>query len=82
MVKFVAGPGKKNCVIGLGLSEKNVQRIRAGEPITIDFLELGLPWQGKIVIFHGETELKMMQGLKEAGFITDQTEQHIDPKLS
>jgi hypothetical protein len=59
MIKFLSGKNMPNCVIGLGLSDENVKRLTAGHPIIVDLLELGLPWQAKVLLFHGKTEKDM-----------------------
>ena len=57
MVKFSAdgGDGK---ILGLGISERNVQLLREGKPILIrsDELEQLTSWKGSIMLFYGKTE--------------------------
>ena len=79
MIKFLAGKDTKRQVIGLGLSEENVVRLRQGRPIHVDLLELGLPWQAEVLIFYGVTEQALREEL--AGLIGPETEVHNDPRL-
>lgn len=55
MIKFIGADGK---LIGFGLSEENVKRLKDGMPIKINGEEVGL--RGYVfTIFYGETEEKM-----------------------
>ena len=65
MIKF-----KADNLIGLGLSECNLKKLKEGKPITVNMSEMGFP-DMKIMIFYGETEEKMQQDL--AKFITPET---------
>jgi len=49
-------------MVGLGLSEGNLGRLREGKPIHIFGAEMGLPVD--IVIFWGETEEKLIEMCK------------------
>ena len=76
MIKFVGG-NANDPIIGLGLSFKNLKKLKQGQPILIDLGELGLV--GNILIFSGSTEQVMEGQLKE--FITDKTKINVDPRL-
>lgn len=80
MLKFLADRGKEK-LIGFGLSEGNLHKLREGKPIAIDLLEMNLPWNAKILIFYGKTEKDMEKELRAHGLISNKTEIHIDPKL-
>ena len=56
MIKFVGGDAN-DPIIGLGLSHKNLKKLKQGQPILIDLVELGLV--GNILIFSGSTEKEM-----------------------
>jgi hypothetical protein len=47
-----------------GLSEINLEKLKAGDPILFDLAELGLPSQ-KVFIFHGKDEDTMKQMMKD-----------------
>lgn len=70
MIKF-QGTGLDGVpIIGFGLSEANVQKLKEGMPVLIDVdhtKEL-LGVQARIVIFYGKTEEDMQEDLKTAGF--------------
>jgi hypothetical protein len=69
---------KSGNVIVLGLSRVNCERLMAGMPISLDATELG--FNGRIVIFFGETEQAMAAELTKQGLISDQTT--IDDRFS
>ena len=75
MIKFSAGDAN-DPIIGLGLSAKNMKRIKRGEPILIDLGELGLV--GNILIFAGTTEKEMERQLQD--FIGPDTKINVDPR--
>jgi hypothetical protein len=57
MIKAIGGrPGDQ--VVVLGLSYRNLERMRGGEPILADLAALGLPGL-KVAIFTGPTEEQM-----------------------
>lgn len=79
MVKFtMEEDGKK--VIGLGLSDGNLQLLRNDRIIHIDGAEMNLDFD--IIIFWGKTENEMCRQFKRAGMITDQTKLKISPDLT
>lgn len=76
MIKFVGGDAN-DPIIGLGLSFKNLKKLKAGQPILIDLVEMGLV--GNILIFSGSNEKEMEHQLK--AFMTDKTKINVDPRL-
>jgi len=69
MIKFTAKIGKGN-LIGIGLSFKNLQRLKKGKPIYIDLTKLGEK-EGALLIFAGKTENAMAKQLE--AFISSDT---------
>ncbi len=61
MIKFRA-EGKDGPLIGLGLSQENMDRMTAGQPVHVKLEELGL--EGDIVIFYGKTEDELQRTLQ------------------
>jgi hypothetical protein len=62
MVKAkLTGDGGKTLLL-FGLSEVNIRRLKAGEPIKVDLTEMGL--EGEMLIFYGESERDMALMLK------------------
>lgn len=51
-------------LIILGLSENNLEQLRKGRPIPIQFGEIGVPGDGEIVIMWGQTEKAIMQEIQ------------------
>lgn len=72
MIKAVCGE-----LVLLGLSHRNLDRLRNGEPIKINGGDLGL--KADIVIFAGKTEQTMHAELED--LIGPDTKVHIDPRL-
>jgi len=71
MVKFVRCE-KDGFVLGFGLSEENIKKLREGQPIRTDLKDLGFS-QGTAFIFYGRTEEEMDLELQRNGFITPDT---------
>jgi hypothetical protein len=69
MIKFLGPNGIKGVpVIGLGIDEENVRRLKEGMPILIDPEEVEKLFgvKAEILIFYGTTRQSMIQDLKEA----------------
>lgn len=75
IAQALAPLGKKLLLIGL--SEENLKRLKAGQPIYTSEKH-HLP-DLELFIFYGETEQKMMDVIK--GFISPDAEVHIDPRI-
>lgn len=52
----------------IGLSEENVKRLKAGQPIAFDMSAVGLP-PGRCVIIYGQTEDRIAKDLADGGFL-------------
>lgn len=70
MLKF-----RTDDLIGFGLSDKNILKLKNGKPIIIDMTELGVKGK-KVMIFYGKTEIDMQKELSE--FITKDTKYKSD----
>jgi len=70
MIKFL-GDHEGTPLVGLGLSEENVNRLKQGNPILIktDEVEKLLGVKAEIFIFYGQTEESMTADLKKTGLI-------------
>lgn len=83
MIKFLAKIETGN-LIGIGLSERNMELLKEGKPIKIDLDEMVTPAVGiqhaelqdlkHIFIFYGTTEEQMAEDLKDV--ISEQTLVH------
>lgn len=71
--------GKPPRTIVLGLSHKNLDMLKKNYPIRFDSGEIGLPPGTEILIFAGDTEQSMADGLEK--FIGPKTKVSISPKL-
>jgi hypothetical protein len=70
MIKFTAtNPNSGSKLIGLGITAANVELLKQGKPIHVKFSELGLPWDGEILLFFGETEDAIAKDLAAQGLI-------------
>lgn len=68
MLKF-KGQMRGRPLIGLGLTDENLARLRSDEPMIVDTQELGLEGGPYIVVFAGaEDEAGLAQYLADAGF--------------
>lgn len=72
MIKFTAQRAARK-LIGLGISEGNIKKLKQGKPIHIFGEELGFS-NVEIMIFYGATEQKMQEDLSE--FIGPETRIH------
>ena len=76
MIKFTGTfDGKPS--VGIGLSHKNLDKLKAGEYIHIHLAELNLPYDLTIFIFAGTTEEQMHKDFLEAGAIGPDTVTHL-----
>jgi hypothetical protein len=71
--------GKPVRLVVLGLSHKNLDKLREGQPIKFNGAAVRLDDDIEFLIFAGETEQAMQKEF--AQFIGPDTEVHIDPKL-
>jgi len=71
MIKGVAENELEGPLVFLGLSAENLRLLQEGRLILVQMSELG--FEGRIVIFYGETEEQMLHELKTQGFISAST---------
>jgi hypothetical protein len=64
MIKFTAVKDGK-LLIGLGLSEENIKRLRKGNPIVVDLADLGITFKAEVFIFTGKNEKTMKKDLEQ-----------------
>lgn len=68
MIKFIANGKNGGQVIGFGLSEENVKRMKSGDPVYLHLDELGI--EGiDVTIFYGQTEKTIVDDLRKQGLI-------------
>jgi hypothetical protein len=56
MVKFSATTATGSKLIGLGLTEENMEHLRAGKPIHVDLREVNLPFDVQVLVFAGKDD--------------------------
>jgi len=66
MIKFKAGDPPKQ-IVGFGLTEKNVEQIKAGHPIHVMGVELSIPFD--VMIFYGKDEREIADMFRQEGLI-------------
>lgn len=69
MVKFVLS-GQEGTVVGIGISDENVERLTQGIPIKVILKDLGIPGdppisQVRLFLFHGKTEQELDSIMRE-----------------
>jgi hypothetical protein len=57
----------KSSIVLLGLSEGNLELLKAKKPIVVDMTELG--GTGKIILMYGQTEADIMADLQKADIL-------------
>lgn len=71
----------KNPIFILGLSEVNIQRLKAGQPILSSLESFGVKTPGHVAIIYGQTEQAIADEMAKNGLIRDETVIHGDPKM-
>ncbi len=80
MMKFIADrKGRK--LIGFGLSDGNLEKLRQGMPILVKLQDMHPDLDFEVVIFWGKTEIDMQNDMARYGLIGDETRITIDPRL-
>jgi len=59
MVKFTASKDD-SIIVGLGIEEGNVERLREGRPIMVKLKDMGFAEPIEIMIFYGKTEADLV----------------------
>jgi predicted kinase len=70
-----------NPIFIMGLTEGNVQRLKAGQPILAPIASFGVDTPGQIAIMYGHSEQSIYDDMVSHGLINDQTIVHRDSKL-
>ncbi|MGA9768175.1 MAG: AAA family ATPase [Blastocatellia bacterium] len=73
---------RDNPLIVIGLSEGNITRLKAGQPIKASIRSFGVNLPGEIIVMYGETENEIAKRFRQADLITEHTEVREDAKLS
>jgi hypothetical protein len=74
MIKFKAAGSSDREIVGFGLTEKNIEHLKKGNPIFVMGLEMGLPFD--VTIFYGKDEQTMAASLCRSGLIDEKTVIH------
>lgn len=72
---------KDNPLILCGLSDGNVERLKAGFPIKASLRSFGVELPGNLAIVHGTTEAAIEADMRKHGFIGELTRGTTDPRL-
>jgi len=65
MIKFTANRPDGKILIGLGLSDENIKRLREGKPMLVNLADLGITLNAEIFIFTGKDEQSMKKDLSK-----------------
>lgn len=82
MVKAVARTNDGKLILILGVSEGNVERMKAGEPIYFDMDQLGFPKENikHVTMFYGKDEGELTRAIKD--LIGPETKVNVIPRGS
>jgi predicted kinase len=78
---FRAGVKGPNPLIVCGLSDGNITRLKAGQPIKAELRSFGVDLPGNLCIFHGTTEADIEVMLRRHGLIDEQTQGTTDLQI-
>jgi hypothetical protein len=67
MIKFRATSANGRELVGFGLTEKNVEQLKKGNPVFVMGVEMGL--QFDVTIFYGKDEQTIAADMRKAGMI-------------
>ena len=67
MITFSGKNNRGRPLLGFGLSEKNLEKLREGLPIHLHADEMG--FAGDVLIFYGKTEDDLAKQMIEGGFV-------------
>jgi hypothetical protein len=73
VIKFKA-QGNGRTLVGLGITDENIKRLRQGMPIIVRLADVGVPGGIEVTIFWGETETAIRKDLQKHGLIGPETE--------
>lgn len=62
MIKYKVTGDDGTMAIGFGISEENVKRLKAGQPILVDLNEMGI--NANLMIFYRETDEQLIESVK------------------
>lgn len=68
MIKFTASKQNGETLIGLGLEEGNIERLKKGQPIVFHMSELGFEGM-ELMIMYGEDQDDIKAQLQKAGML-------------
>lgn len=71
MVKFIAEHENGRIILGLGITTKNIAKLKEGYPIHFNAEQINLPKLeiNEVIIFFGETEEQIQKDFEEKGII-------------
>jgi predicted kinase len=72
----------ENPLVVMGLSEGNILRLKADQPIRVSIRSFGVNLPGEIIVLYGETEKEIERRFQQTELITGHTEVREDAKLS
>lgn len=64
-----------------GLTDGNIRRLKAGQPIRAELRSFGVDLPGDLVIVHGATEADLERTLRASGLVGPETRSAVDPRI-
>jgi hypothetical protein len=71
MIRYRIERQGRSALVFLGLSDANITRLRAGQPIRIDASDPATQLEVELVIYHGATEVDLTRELEENGLLPE-----------
>ena len=73
MIKFTLPKQNGSTILGFGITEANVERLKQGQPIAFDLSELGIEGY-EVLIMYGKDQKDIGSQLKEANMVPEGVE--------
>ena len=64
MIKFLYEK-EESTLVGLGISEENVRRLKDDQPIVVKLSDMGITTDIQVLIFYGKDEKEMEKTLRQ-----------------
>jgi hypothetical protein len=70
---------KNEKLLVLGLTKADLHKLKAGERFAVDLPQLGLPWQGKVLLVYGNTDYALPRDLPPDDLTAPETDLYRPP---
>ena len=76
MIAFTMKSKDGDNILGIGLTDKNIENLKEGKPILKEISSYVEGDLDKIIFLYGKTEFSLMSELKKAGILSNKTKVH------